>query len=440
MNTREALARIFTAAVEAVRPENAVRECVERDGNRLRIGGENLDIQRFASVTILGAGKGAAPMVAALEPLVEDRLQGGEVVVKYGHTEKLSRCGLREAGHPEPDAQGQAATERLMARAEALGADDLLLVALTGGASSLLVAPASGLSLEDKQRATRLLLGCGADIHEMNALRKHLSRVKGGRLARLAYPATVRVLLVSDVVGDDLDVIGSGPMAPDSTTFRDAWAVVERYGLETRLPDAARHIMKEGLAGRVTDTPKAGDACFEKVRHHLLATNRRALDAAAKCAEQLGFRAEIITDRLVGDAEEAAKSVAEKARKTKELWEKRPVCLLFGGETTVSLREGHGRGGRNQHLALALALEFANEPHLSALAAGTDGSDGPTDAAGAFVTTETVENSNKRGLSAKDALKRQNSYPYFEATGDLFVTGPTRTNVMDLTLVLVEPS
>ncbi len=439
MNPRDALSMIFSSALEAVRPDEAVRRHIERDGNVLHIGEERFDLDRFDSVTVLGAGKAAAPMVAELETLLGTYLDGGEIVVKTGHGMELSRCKLWEASHPVPDEAGQAATERMMAKAETLGENDLALVAITGGASSLLAAPALGMTLDDKQETTRLLLGCGADIHEINVLRKHLSRIKGGRLARMAYPATVRTLLVSDVVGDDLDVIGSGPTAPDRSTFRDAWNLIERYELEQRIPESAAEVLRKGLSGELEETPKPGDRCFGRVGHHLLATNRQALDAAAKKAEKLGFRAEIVTDRLVGDAERAAKTVADTAKKILQQDETKPVCLLYGGETTVVLKEGHGRGGRNQHFALALALELENEPRIHGLAAGTDGNDGPTDAAGAFASAKTVEKGKSCGHSAKDALFRQDSATFFEAIGDLHITGPTRTNVMDVTVVLVEP-
>jgi hydroxypyruvate reductase len=301
------------------------------------------------------------------------------------------------------------------------------------------VAPAEGITLEDKQKITQLLLACGATIHEINSVRKHLSRVKGGGLARLAYPATVVSLMLSDVVGDDLDVIASGPTVPDSSTFKDVVEVLKRYDIWNRVPPSVRDRVDKGERGEIAETPKPRDPAFEHSSWQLVGTNLQALIAASKEAEHLGYRALILSARIEGETREVAKVHAAIAKEIRDSENPitLPACILSGGETTVTL-QGQGRGGRNQEFALASAIALAGERDVIVLSGGTDGTDGPTDAAGAIADGHTVERAREKGLDPYDYLRRNDAYPFFEALEDLLMTGPTRTNVMDVRIFLVD--
>lgn len=351
-------------------------------------------------------------------------IDAGIVVTKYGHTtRKIKEFQCLESGHPIPDERGVQAAGMVEEMLRELNARDLLISCLSGGASALLPAPAAGLSFAEKQETTGRLLRAGANIHELNTVRKHLSRLKGGRLAALAYPATVVSLLLSDVIGDDLAVIGSGLTAPDPSTLEDARAVMEKFGLQ--LPDA------------VSETPKPGDPIFDSVRNVIVGSNRLALTAAAAQAKKLGYRRLILSSSMQGETREVARVHAQILREVCSSGNpiKPPACILAGGETTVTVR-GAGQGGRNQEFALAAAIEIGGLPNVLVLSAGTDGTDGPTDAAGAIATGTTLRRAEKLGLSALDHLNRNDSYPFFDALGDLIKTGPTGTNVMDVHLLL----
>ena len=305
---------------------------------------------------------------------------------------------------------------------------------ISGGGSALLPLPAEPITLAEKQETTKLLLACGANIHEINAVRKHISRIKGGQLARLAYPATVISLLLSDVIGDNLDVIGSGPTAPDASTFADAWAILEKYGIGGRVPAPVRERLERGMRGEIPETPKAGDPVFERTENRIVGSNRLAVDAAAKRARELGFRTLVLSTFIEGETRDVARmhgAIAKEMVRTGRPV-KPPACIITGGETTVTLR-GSGLGGRNQEFVLAAAMEIAGLPDTVVFSAGTDGTDGPTDAAGAIADGRTLE----RGPDAAAFLANNDSYHYFERLGDLVVTGPTNTNVMDVRIVLV---
>ncbi|ROQ92087.1 glycerate kinase type-2 family protein [Desulfosoma caldarium] len=436
---REDLLGIFRAALAAVDPEEAVRRHVRRSGTDLIIGDLVLDLSRFDKVFVLGAGKGTAPMAKALEEVLGDFLSEGAIVVKTGHGLPLQKVRVLEAAHPVPDAQGVEATKELLRLADHAGERDLVLVAVSGGGSALTPAPVAPLTLEHKQKTTELLLSVGATIQEINAVRKHLSQFKGGGLARAAAPAQVVTLIVSDVIGDPLDVIASGPTAPDSSTYRDAMNVIERYHLQDKIPACVIQVLREGLEGRRPETPKSEDAVFRRVSHVLVANNATAMTAAAQEARQRGYHVLVLTSCLEGEAREVAKVIAAVAKEV--VVSGRPVplpaCLLLGGETTVTLGPSPGKGGRNQELALAAALALDGWPQVTVLSAGTDGTDGPTDAAGAFADGTTVVRSAGLGWKVQDTLDGHNAYPLFEALGDLVITGPTRTNVMDLIGVLI---
>lgn len=429
---------IFDAGVRAVAPDAALMRHVCLEDGQLLVDGQSWELPRRGRLLVLGAGKGVAPMGAAVEELLGDRIDTGMLVVKYGHGLPLQQIAQVEAAHPVPDAAGAAATRALLELAAGAAADDLVLCLLTGGASALTPAPVSGVTLEDMQQVTELLLRSGATITELNAVRKHLSRFSGGQLARTAAPAGVVSVIVSDVVGDALDVIASGPTAPDVSTFADCMDILARYGLGSAMPPAVLRHLRQGQLHQEAETPKPGDALFRHVQNTLVATNRQALDAAAEQARSHGFRPVILTDRMVGEAREQAALLVTQARQmAAELAaDAQPVCLLAGGETTVTLR-GRGRGGRNQEMALAASLALQDCPHICALFAGTDGTDGPTDAAGGCAW---AGNLAVAGLEqARRALEENDSYAILHHCGALLRTGPTRTNVMDLAILLVWP-
>ena len=418
---------IFDAGVRAVAPDAALMRHVCLEDGQLLVDGQSWKLPRRGRLLVLGAGKGVAPMGAAVEELLGDRIDTGMLVVKYGHGLPLQQIAQVEAAHPVPDAAGAAATRALLELAAGAAADDLVLCLLTGG-----------VTLEDMQQVTELLLRSGATITELNAVRKHLSRFSGGQLARTAAPAGVVSVIVSDVVGDALDVIASGPTAPDVSTFADCMDILARYGLGSAMPPAVLHHLRQGQLHQEAETPKPGDALFRHVQNTLVATNRQALDAAAEQARSHGFRPVILTDRMVGEAREQAALLVTQARQmAAELAaDAQPVCLLAGGETTVTLR-GRGRGGRNQEMALAASLALQDCPHICALFAGTDGTDGPTDAAGGCAW---AGNLAVAGLEqARRALEENDSYAILHHCGALLRTGPTRTNVMDLAILLVWP-
>jgi hydroxypyruvate reductase len=360
------------------------------------------------------------------------------VVVKERGAAALSRIQLVEGGHPIPDERGRAAAEEIVRLARGAGADDLVLCLISGGGSALAPLPVAGVSLGEKQAVTRLLLEAGATINELNAVRKHLSALKGGQLARAACPAPVVALLLSDVIGDPLDVIASGPTAPDPTTFGDALAVLDRFGLRERVPAPVRRHLEAGAAGALPETPKPGDPVFETVANRVIGNNALVTDAALAAARRLGYPPLLLTRELQGEAREVARVlgaiVAEAMRSGQPVG--RPACLVAGGETTVTVR-GPGKGGRCQEFCLALVPALAARPGAVVLAAGTDGSDGPTDAAGAVVDWTSLARARENGLDPRAALAANDAYHFFAALGDLVATGPTGTNLLDLYLAVV---
>ena len=439
---RRHLLHIIEAGIRRADPAEAVARHVTRRGDIIHAAGQRLALKQFRRVLLLGGGKAAAPMAGAMEEILGHDLAGGLVVTKYGHGLDLRRTTVREAGHPVPDRAGQEAALELLRLARSCGPGDLAFCLFSGGASALLPAPRPPLTLEDKQAVTSLLLGCGADIAEVNALRKHLSLLKGGGLAREIFPAATCALLVSDVVGDEPGVIASGPLAADASSFGDCLAMARRRGILARLPRPVRLLLLAGEAGEQPETVKPGDAVLDHVHTQVIASNRESLDAAAEAAREAGFAPLILTSRLEGEAREAARvlaAVAEECALTGAPI-RPPACILAGGETTVTLR-GAGKGGRNQELALALVLALRRCPaaqrRVHAACAGTDGTDGPTDAAGAMALPDTLERAEALGLDEFAALQENNAHPFFQALGDLVVTGPTRTNVMDMAVLLV---
>ena len=414
---QDALA-IFHAALEAAEAGHAVRR------HFFSPTGE------FDRVSLIAVGKAACPMAAAVQEIVGERLNAALIVTKRGHvTSDLQNTDVIEAGHPIPDTNSVRASEAVRRLVKPLSARDLLIIAISGGASALLSAPAHPVTLADKQRTTDLLLRAGATINELNAVRKHLSTLKGGRLAALAYPAKVVGLILSDVIGDPLDVIASGPTVPDPTTLEDAGGVLLKYGLWDGVPESVRKRLEFG-----PETPKADDPVFGNVQNIVVGSNRLALEAAEAKAEALNYKTNILSSTLEGEARVVAREHAEILKRAMP-----PACILSGGETTVTVR-GTGKGGRNQEFALAAAQEMDGLQSVAILCAGTDGTDGPTDAAGAFATGDTIERARRLDLDAAKYLARNDAYSFFDALGDLVKTGPTGTNVMDVNIMLARRS
>lgn len=435
MDKRQQLLEIFEAAIRAVQPDQSVLGHLSFRDSKLKA--DDAEYETGAGkIIVVGAGKGAAPMARALESLLGAHITKGHIVVKYGHELELGHMEISQAAHPVPDSAGEAAAARILELAGEAGPEDLLICLLTGGASALLPAPAEGLTLEDLQKTTSLLLASGATINEVNAVRKHLSRLSGGQLAKAANGARVLSIIVSDVIGDDPGAIASGPTYPDETTFRDCVEIIERYGLGQQLTEKVRKRLYAGAEGKVAETPKKDDPVFARVQNVIVASNSQALAAAAKKAEDLGYAVKIAQEPMTGEAREVARDLVRTAR---ELSSRRkpgagPICLLAGGETTVTLK-GSGRGGRNQEMALAVAIEIVDQDNICALFAGTDGTDGPTDAAGGFAFGNTAAKMQGR---AQDFLDNNDSNAALSLAGDQLVTGPTRTNVMDIAILLAD--
>jgi glycerate-2-kinase len=432
---RERLESIFRHALAAVEPGAAVRRYVKREADgELSVAGTRL--LPDARLVVLAAGKAASPMARALEEVAGDRIATGLAVLPERVGAALRRIEEREASHPGPDARSEAAGRAALRLVGLARPQDLLVVLLSGGASSLLAVPAPGLCGEDLRATTQLLLGCGAPIHEQNAVRKHLSALAGGQLALRAQADRIEVLMLSDVPGDRIDVIGSGPCAPDPTTYADAVAAVERRGLRDRIPGPVWLHLVAGMRGDRSETPNGLEPRLRRVRHHLLASNRTARDAAALAAARDGMRPVCLTPLLTGEARIAGRRLAALAR---AMTAQQPLCLVAGGETVVTL-QGNGRGGRSQELALAAAIALDGSRGAALLAAGTDGRDGPTDAAGAYVDGGSIARGRALGLDAHAALADNDSHGFFALEGGLLRTGPTRTNVMDLVLAYAASS
>lgn len=440
MEARAAAEAIFREGVRAVQPGTLMNASVSISGETLILCGNNYSLGSFTNIYVTGAGKATADMARALESILGRHISGGIIAVKYEHELPLKMIRQVSAAHPVPDENGLRAAAEIGALLDQAGESDLVIGLFSGGASALMADCPEGISLNDLREVSDLLLRSGAAITEINTVRKHLSTLKGGQLARRAHPARLVSLIISDVVGDDPGVIASGPTSADGTTFEDAWQVLERYRLEQRIPRAVRDCLKKGLHGQIAETPKPGDPSLSAVRNHIIGSNRVALSAAADQADRLGYKPHILGSQAAGPAEKLAAFLLEEAVRYDGI---RPACLLLGGESTVEVR-GTGKGGRNQHLALAAALalqekEFSKDrKRITILAAGTDGTDGPTDMAGAVADTATLENARRLGLGPRDFLEACDSYHFFQKTGGHIHTGPTQTNVMDLMLVLID--
>ncbi len=438
---RHSATGIFYAALKAVNPYESVQRYAERIRSLYRSGDYN-------RVFLISIGKAACSMADAAEDCMTGLVDAGIIITKCGHAEsckltagRMSRVNVLEAGHPVPDERGLKATREVMKLLQNADEHTLVLFLISGGGSALLVSPYDGVTLADKQDITGLLLKAGADIGELNAVRKHLSNVKGGRLAEIAYPAKVISLILSDVIGDRLDVIASGPASPDSTTYHNALSVLKKYGLTTLAPQSVLAVLLNGAGGLIPETPKIGNKVFENVESIVIGSNKTALSAAKQAAEGMGFQSGILYSELTGEAKDAGKHLAEKAiaarREASGMKHDRKFCFISGGETTVTVK-GNGLGGRNMELALMFARQIEGLDGITLLSAGTDGTDGPTYAAGAIVDGETTKKAKALGLDPAGYLAVNDSYNFFKKTGELFITGPTGTNVMDIQIILIE--
>lgn len=436
---RQAAKDILAAGLHAADPARLVARHLRADGNVLHVGGSSYRLGKRGRLVVVSAGKAASAMGRAAEEVLGDRMGEAIAVDSSAPARPLERTRLRVARHPLPDERGQTAASEVETLARGLGADDVLLVLISGGASALLPSPVRGLSLEDKAAVTSLLQRSGAAIGELNTVRKHLSRLKGGGLARIAAPARVVCLVLSDVVGDDLSTIASGPTVPDPTTYEDALEVLRARGVLAAAPKRVRRHLEAGAAGDVPETPKPGDPLFRRVATRVIGSNRWTIEAAAQEARRLGLTPLVLTSYLEGEAREAARALTSILRECVESGTPAatPVCLLAGGETTVTVR-GEGAGGRNQELAVAAAEPLARFPNFAVVASmATDGVDGASHAAGGMVDHDTIRRAREAGLpSVGDILAANDSTNFLGPLGDLIVTGPTGTNVVDLTLLL----
>lgn len=436
---RKDISDIFYSGLKAVEPGAAIKRYCHLADDHLYIGNRVYDLLQFNNLFVIGAGKATAPMASALENILGKRITKGVISVKYNHVTELSNVRQIEAGHPIPDENGIKGTNTILDMAKDAGEDDLILCLISGGGSALLPGPARGLTLQNKQDTMHVLLSCGAAIHEINTIRKHISQIKGGNLARIAYPATLISLILSDVVGDVPDIIASGPSVPDSSTFHDCMKIIDRYHIMKELPESIVKHIKEGMSGNIPENPKQNDRIFEKTHNLIVGSNMEAILSAQKKAESLNYNTIVLSSMIEGETRHVARvhtAIAREIRKT-GLPVQPPACILSGGETTVTIK-GKGKGGRNQEFALASAFDIAEEKNIAVFSGGTDGNDGPTDAAGAISDTNTIKKATELGLDPGKYLANNDSYHFFKQTGDLFITGPTNTNVMDLRIILVK--
>ncbi len=434
---RPLLQKLVMAGLDAADPYQTLLNSMSVDGHSLRVGRRVYDLSHVDRVIAVGAGKASARMAQALERALGAQVNGGLIVVKTGHTLPTKRIAVLEAGHPIPDQAGLRATKRLLALIHDLTPRDLLFVLLSGGASSLLPAPVPGVTLTDKQRTTRLLLRSGATINEINVVRKHLSLIKGGGLAACTQ-ARIVTLILSDVIGDDLGSIGSGPTEADSSTFAEAIGVLQRYNMWHDVPAAVRRYLQQGQKGAVAETMKPGSRRLRSVHHHFIGNNRIMLEAVTHTARKAGLQTTLLPTAITGEARTAVTQLTDLAGPiaAQQGILRRPCCVVAGGETTVTVT-GRGTGGRAQEFATAAALEIAGLANIWVVALGTDGTDGPTDAAGGIVNGETVQLAKRLGVDLRSALKRHDTYPALKALRCHIQTGPTGTNVNDLYLLLL---
>ncbi len=456
-NYLKILKNIFLAGVARVNPYNILTRHIRIKDNYLIIDSSLFPVEKkvapialepFKDIIVIGTGKATAPMAKAIEEIFGRRIKKGIISVKYGHVAPLERIKLMEAGHPVPDENSVLAAKSIVRLAEEADDKTLVINLISGGGSALLTLPFEdktkdiALTLEEKQQATKVLLECGAAINEINAIRKHISGIKGGRLAKILYPAASVNFILSDVVGDDPGTIASGLTFYDSTTFFDIKKIMEKYGIGDKMPERVKKLLSLGLAGNIDETPEKGNIVFEKTHNIIIGSNALSLEAAAKKAKSLGFEPLILSSQITGEAKEIAKFFSAMAKDIlKYGWPvQKPCAVIAGGETTVTIK-GSGKGGRNQEMALSFLSQIEQAPEsfkgVYFLSGATDGNDGPTDAAGAFASCEIFDKAEKKGLSTGDYLGRNDSYNFFDDLGFLLKTGPTNTNVCDIQVMIV---
>jgi glycerate 2-kinase len=438
MDSRVIAEQIFLAGVNRVTPSKLIPSHLSVRDNILEIGRNRYLLNEIEKIYVIGAGKASAMMAAEVEKILGNLITSGHVVVKYGHSCKLKKIKVTEAGHPVPDSNGFHATKEIIRIAKSAGQKDLVICLLSGGGSALLADFPEGSSAKEMVLLNGLLVNSGAGITEINAVRKHLSEVKGGQLARIVYPAALESLILSDVPGDQIDVIASGPTIADPTTFVQAMDVLTRFNLLSSVPAGIIRYLKDGTNGNRPETPKDSDIVFQKTTNHLVGSNKLALEAAMQKALEYNINPVLIDDQLQGDISSVAEYLVGTAKQFQsDTIEIKPVCLLFGGETTVKMT-GRGRGGRNQHLALLASVLLEDSRGITILCAGTDGNDGTTEAAGAVVDSSTFIEAASKNISPEEFLDNFDSYHFFKKAGGHIITGPTNTNVMDLIIIIVE--
>ncbi len=430
--------KIFHKGLQAVEPGSAIKRSCKREGDHLFIGNRKYNLSGIKNIFVTGAGKATAPMAAAIEDILGENITGGIINVKYGHTANLNFIRLIEAGHPVPDENGMHGAAEILNLVEKAKKDDLVLCLISGGGSALLALPAEGITLKNKQDTIKILLSCGATIHEINTIRKHISKIKGGRLARATYPADMISLILSDVVGDDLDVIASGPSVPDPSTFEESMKIFKKYKITKNIPKAVVSHIRKGALRKIPETPKEGDKIFKNTYNLIIAGNMEAINAARQESNKIGYKTLVLSSMIEGETRDVAKvhtAIAKEILKTGNPIPS-PACILSGGETTVNIT-GSGLGGRNQEFVLAAAIDIAERKNIVVLSGGTDGGDGPTDSAGAIADTNTFKRAESMGLNPLSFLLNNDSYHFFKQLDDLLITGPTNTNVMDLRIILI---
>lgn len=438
MNFRDTAEHIFLSGIQGVLPGKIINDLVSLRGSILKIGYLSYDLEKIRNLYVIGAGKASAALGHYLENILGARITGGHIVTKYGYFCKLRRIKVTEAGHPVPDENSFLATSEILKVADSASENDLVICIWSGGGSSLLADHPDGSSPGEMMFFNDMLVRCGADIHEINIVRKHLSKVKGGQLTRHIWPASSVTIYLSDVLNDPPDTVASGPTAPDNSTFTDALDIIEKYGLKNDMPLSLYSFISEGAQGTNPDSPKPEDPLFSRSATLLAGNNRMALQSAAREAESMGFSTFIVTNDLNGETDQACSFILDTIHSYRNNYSvKKPICLLFGGETTVRV-SGDGLGGRNQHLALVAATKIQDISGITFLSAGTDGNDGNTEVAGAVADSETVHDALSMNVDPGRYLLEFDSYNFFKAVGGLIYTGPTMTNVMDMAVVIIE--
>lgn len=437
---RKQAEEIFRHVIHILGPEKLVKNKVGINGTMLLVDGKEYNLQDYEHVYVVGAGKACAPMAKAIEDVLGDKLDNGIVIVKYDHSLPLKKTRIVEASHPIPDDNGISGTSDILDFLSKTNEKDLVICLISGGGSALLVQPRKEVTLQDLQTTSNELLACGATINEINAVRKHLSAVKGGQLARASYPSTLITLILSDVIGEPLDIIASGPTVPDGSTFEDAYGVIKKYSLEYKVPNSVHKFLISGKDGKVEDNPKQGDKIFDNTQNVIVGSNKIALDAAQKKAAELGYNTIILSSLIEGECKEAAKfftAIAKEVSRTDTPIAK-PACVIAGGETTVTIK-GDGLGGRNQEFALSSAIEIEGYKDIIILSAGTDGTDGPTEVTGAIVDSNTCNVAReKHNMCPQEYMDKNDSYHFFSKIDQHLTTGPTLTNVMDVMIALIK--